>query len=155
MRTIYQCEICGARHDTPEAALACEAQPMTDMKQGNFIDKENAHEPEVGEIVACAYPAWGWWHGDEAWRVHLERGGRFLDGFYNLWVVVAKIPAGDRHEWRYILWSPSNQNDREWMCWTGPGHNLMLPHGRATSEQLEAGLTAYDAVENKRRIPLM
>ena len=155
MRTYYQCEICGSNHDTPEAALACEAKPMRDMKQGNFIIGDKAHEPEVGEIVASAYPAWGWWNGDEDWRVHLEHGGRFLDGFYNLWVVVAKIPAGDRHEWRYILWSPSNQNDREWMCWTGPGHNLMHPHGQATAEQLKAATAAFNAVERKHRIPLM
>lgn len=155
MQTIYQCEICGSTHDTAKAALACEAKPMRDMKQGGFIVKENAHEPEIGEIVACAYPAFKWWDGDENWRVHLKRGGRFLDGFYNLWVVVAKIPDTNCHEWKYILWSPSNQNDREFMCWTGPGHNLMLPHSHATKEQLKAATAAFDAVENKQRIPLM
>ncbi len=155
MKTIYQCEICGSQHGTAEEALRCEARPMVDMKGGNFIDGENAHEPQVGEIVECCYPAMGWWEGDEAWRVHRIRGGRFLDGFYNLWVVIDKIPAGDRHEWRYILWTPSNAMGHEQICWTGPGHNRMWANRMATEAEIAAAQAAYDAVELKRRIPLM
>lgn len=155
MKTIYQCEICNRQYSTPEAATVCEELPMRDMKQGSFLDGAKVHEPWVGDIVECSYPATSWWRGDEAWRVHRERGGRFLDGFYALWIVVAKIPADNRHEWRYILWSPSNIVDKECMCWTGPGHTQMYAHGKATEEQLALAQAAYDKVPRKDRIELL
>lgn len=155
MKTTYQCEICGKKHGTAEAAIACEALPMTDMKGGNFTNGENAHEAEVGEIVECAYPAMSWWKGDEDWRVHRERGGRFLDGFYHLWVVVAKVPAGDWHGWKYVLWTPSDHNGNECLCWTGPQHYRMWANRMATETEMAAAQAAFDAVENKQRIPLM
>lgn len=155
MKTIYQCEICGSMHTTTEGALACEATPMRDMKNGGFIDGANAHEPEVGEVVECCYPAYSWRKGDPDWSVWRERGGRFLDGYYNLWVVVAKITPGDRHEWHYILWSPSTITGHEHICWTSPGHHQMWANRKATEAEMAAALAAFDAFKNKQRIPLM
>lgn len=110
---------------------------------------------KIGEVVECAYPAWGWWDGDEDWRVHRERGGRFMDGFYGLWVVVVKIPSGNCREWKYILWTPSNQNGVEHICWTGPGHTRMYANRVATEAELISAEKAFDAVENSNRIVLM
>ena len=155
MKTIYQCEVCGSTHDTPEAAAACEALPMQDMRQGAFIDPENVHEPEVGEVVECSYPAKKHWHGNDNWSVYRNRGGRFLDGFYALWVVVAKIPDGDRHTWRYILWSPSDVSGNRCICWTGPNHTKMYPNRVATEEEMANARAMFDSFENKQRIRLL
>lgn len=46
MKTIYQCEMTGKKFDTAEEALASEAIPLRDMKDGNFINKESSHEPK-------------------------------------------------------------------------------------------------------------
>lgn len=155
MKVTYECEICGERYNSAAEAEACESQPMVDMKQGNFIDKENAHEPEVGEVVESSYPAWDWWNGDAKWRVFRERGSRFLDGYYALWVVVAKVPAGNRHEWRYILWTPSDQNGSPSTVWTSPEHNRMWANRVATEDEIAAARAAYNLIEVKRRIPSM
>jgi hypothetical protein len=155
MRVEYICDICGARYPTTEEALACEARPMIDMKQGNFTNKGDALEPAVGDVVECAYPAFGQWNGDPDWAAFRERGGRFVDGFYALWVVVAKIPDGDRHVWRYILWTPSDHHGHETMCWTGPHHYRMYPNRVATAKELQAAQAAYAKVEQPRYIRLL
>jgi hypothetical protein len=155
MKVEYICDICGSRYESSKKARLCEARPMIDMKQGNFINKEDALEPAVGDVVECAYPALGKWDGDPAWSAKRLRGGRFLDGYYNLWVVAAKIPAGDRHVWTYVLWSPSNQHGDEDICWTGPHHHQMYANRVATAEELRAAQAAYAKVEHPRRIPLL
>jgi hypothetical protein len=155
MRVEYICDICGSRYESSKEAQLCEARPMVDMKQGNFINKEDALEPAVGDVVECSYPAFWRWDGDPNWAAFRERGGRFVDGFYALWVVVAKIPDGDRHVWRYILWTPSDHYGHEAMCWTGPHHTKMYANRVATAEELRAAQAAYAKVEHPRRIPLL
>lgn len=154
MKIIYQCEICGNKFDNPTQAHKCEAKPMNDFN-GKYSTDGKFYIPKVGEIVQCSYPASSWYDGDLKWASWEDRGGRFLTGYYALWVLVAKIPDGDRHQWRYILWTPSNCVGNEYMCWTGPTHTRIHPHGQASEEQLLSAQKAYDAELYKHRIPLL
>lgn len=150
MKTIYRCEICGAKHDTEAAAIACEARPMIDFDGSRFTDGQ-VYIPEVGEIVECSYPASSWWDGMPEWSAWHDRGGRFLDGYYARWIVVAKIPASDRHEWHYVLWTPSSITGAPRICWTGPGHTRMFASGvEVNPNHLKAAMEAYSSVEGKR-----
>lgn len=154
MKTIYQCEVCGSKHDNEADAVACEALPMQDFDPSRYTDNE-AYIPEVGEIVECCYPAYSWREGDPEWSVWRDRGGRFLDGYYNKWVVIAKIPAGDRHVWKYILWSPSTITGHERLCWTGPNHTRCFFNRKATDDEMIAARRVYEDFHNPQRIQLL
>lgn len=153
MKTIYQCEICGSKYEYKTDALHCEAKEMVDF--GYRDHQSDWYIPKVGEVVECSYPASSWWDGDEDWRVYREYGGRFLDGFYALWVVVAKIPAGDAHKWKYVLYSPSAISGDEWICWTGPDHTRVRPNRMATQAEMEEAKKALAEYKNPMRIPLL
>lgn len=67
--TIYECEICGSRHDTEADAAECEAQGI-----------EHVPGLEVGDIV-LARAGFGWFDGDVRWIENYDRIGRKVSPF--------------------------------------------------------------------------
>lgn len=134
MKQIFECEGCGGRSTDRERVARCEAQPTVDF------DVPIA----VGSVVACAYPAYSWWEGDEAWRVHKDFEGRkFLHGFYPLWVIVDKRIRD--HHWQYVLWTPSHAHGFARLAWTGPRHYRMHYEREATDDEKVRARAYFDA----------
>lgn len=154
VQTLHICEVCGSRYANLSDAKACEEQPMRDFDPDDFTVP--CYCPKVGDVVECGYPAYGWWKGSEEWSVYRYYGGRFITGYFPLWVVLAKIPDEREHKWRYILWSPSDATGKEAMAWTGPTHTPCRFNRMATAEEMERALAYMDATySDNRRIPLL
>jgi len=129
-------------------AEECEAQLMEDFDPKAFVG--GCYMPMVGDVVECTYPASSWYDGHKDWRVWRERGGRFLTGYYALWVVVAKIPYVDTHQWRYVLWSPSSIYGKPRVCWTGPGHTRCHFNRYANDDEMREAKAAADMIAPNR-----